>query len=74
MTGTIKTIVFNRGYGFLTAPDGKEYFFHYSDLAAGAFRDLAAGATMEFEPSETPKGPRAIKVRAAGESIEVEIA
>src|SRR5215216_2477214 len=32
-TGTVKKLVSERGFGFITAEDGKEYFFHRSALA-----------------------------------------
>ena len=31
--GTIKKIVADRGFGFISAEDGKEYFFHRSAVA-----------------------------------------
>jgi cold shock CspA family protein len=30
VTGTIKRIVRDKGFGFVAAPDGNEYFFHQS--------------------------------------------
>jgi len=67
MNGTIKRLTSERGFGFLTADDGKDYFFHRSDLAAGVdgFRDLAEDDKVSFEQVvPTPeKGPRAKTVR-----------
>ena len=31
-TGTIKKVVADRGFGFITAEDAKEYFFHRDGL------------------------------------------
>ena len=31
-TGTIKKVVADRGFGFITAEDAKEYFFHRGAL------------------------------------------
>ena len=30
MTGTIKRLVSDKGFGFVAASDGNEYFFHHS--------------------------------------------
>ena len=66
MSGTIKKLVAERGFGFITAEDGKEYFFHRSGLDASLdFDRLGGGEKVEFEIESSPKGPRAAKVRAA---------
>ena len=68
MTGTIKTIVTLRGFGFLTAPTGVDYFFHRADLADGTeFYELSEGDAVTFEPVEPrpAKGHRAGQVQRA---------
>jgi CspA family cold shock protein len=65
-TGTIKKIVADRGFGFITAEDGKDYFFHRDSLdSALSFDRLNGGERVEFEIEDGPKGPRASKVRSA---------
>jgi len=65
-TGTIKKVVSDRGFGFITAEDGKEYFFHRSGLESSLdFDRLSGGEKVEFEIETSPKGPRAARVRAA---------
>jgi CspA family cold shock protein len=65
-TGTIKKVVADRGFGFITAEDGKEYFFHRGGLVAPLeFDRLVGGERVSFEIEESPKGPRAISVTAA---------
>jgi len=65
-TGTVKKVVADRGFGFITAEDGKEYFFHRSGLDSSLdFDRLAGGEKVEFEIESSPKGPRAAKVRSA---------
>ena len=65
-TGTIKKVVADRGFGFITAEDGKEYFFHRSGLQAPLdFDSLRGGERVSFEIEPGPKGPRAIQVTAA---------
>ena len=65
-TGTIKRVVADRGFGFIAAEDEKEYFFHRSSLEAPLdFDRLAGGERVDFDVEQSPKGPRANKVRAA---------
>lgn len=59
-TGTVKKVVSERGFGFIAADDGKEYFFHRSALAATIdFDRLAGGEKVQFEIEQDPKGARA---------------
>ena len=65
-TGTIKKVVADRGFGFITADDTKEYFFHRNSLDSSLdFDRLNGGEKVEFEIEQSPKGPRANRVRAA---------
>ena len=65
-TGTIKKVVADRGFGFITADDGKDYFFHRSGLEDSLdFDRLTGGEKVEFEVETSPKGPRAARVRAS---------
>ena len=65
-TGTIKKVVADRGFGFITAEDTKEYFFHRGALDTSLdFDRLNGGEKVSFEVEEGPKGPRATHVRAA---------
>jgi CspA family cold shock protein len=65
-TGTVKKVVSDRGFGFITADDAKEYFFHRSGLDASLdFDRLVGGEKVEFDLEQSPKGPRATRVRAA---------
>jgi CspA family cold shock protein len=59
--GTIKRIT-DRGFGFITTPEGVEYFFHQSACADTRFDDLRAGQTVSFTVGQGPKGPRAENV------------
>ena len=65
-TGTIKKVVSDRGFGFITADDAKEYFFHRNSLESSLdFDRLVGGEKVEFEIEQSPKGPRAIRVHSA---------
>ncbi len=64
--GTVKKVVSERGFGFIAAPDGKEYFFHRTGVAGSVdFDRLVGGESVTFEIESGPKGPRAIQVRTA---------
>ena len=65
-SGTIKKLVSDRGFGFIAAEDGKEYFFHRNSLQASLdFDRLNGGEKVDFEIEASPKGPRAKSVRVA---------
>ena len=65
-TGTIKKVVSDRGFGFITAEDEKDYFFHRGGLDSSIdFDRLIGGERVTFEIEASPKGPRAVQVRAA---------
>ena len=65
-TGTIKKVVADRGFGFISASDAKEYFFHRNSLDSTLeFDRLNGGEAVTFEIEDSPKGARANKVSAA---------
>ena len=65
-TGTIKKVVADRGFGFISTADAKEYFFHRNSLDSTLdFDRLVGGESVEFDVEDSPKGPRAGRVRAA---------
>ena len=65
-TGTVKKVVAERGFGFIAADDGKEYFFHRSAVDPTLDYDrLGGGEKVEFDITNGPKGPRAERVRPA---------
>jgi CspA family cold shock protein len=64
MTGTIKRLVSEKGFGFVAASDGNEYFFHQSACTGTPFDALREGQTVTFDTGQGPKGPRAENVRA----------
>ena len=63
MKGTVKKLIRDRGFGFITAEDGNEVFFHRSDLVEADFDSMEEGASVEFEMGTGAKGPRAMKVK-----------
>ena len=68
-SGSIKKVVADRGFGFITADDTKEYFFHRNSLDSSIdFDRLNGGEKVEFEIEQSPKGPRAARVDEVDES------
>lgn len=67
MTGIVKRIVKDKGYGFIAVTGGTEYFFHRSNFS-GHYDDLVDDVNMhlqvpvEFEVVNSPRGPRAQNV------------
>jgi CspA family cold shock protein len=59
--GTVKKLVSDRGFGFIAAEDGKEYFFHRDGTES--FDSLQGGEKVTFQIEPSPKGPRANQVK-----------
>ena len=60
--GTVKWFSNQKGYGFITAEDGKEVFVHFSGLNMEGFKTLQEGASVEFDITDGNKGPQATNV------------
>jgi cold shock CspA family protein len=54
------------GFGFITAPDGREIYFHGESVLNGAFKRLSIGTVVHFAEEKGEKGPQASTVRIAG--------
>jgi CspA family cold shock protein len=53
------------GYGFITTEDGKDVFVHNSEIQGK--NSLKVGEKVEFEITESPRGPRASNVKPISE-------
>jgi CspA family cold shock protein len=62
MNGTIKRLT-DKGFGFIAAADGTEYFFHQSACRGMRYDELREGQNVTFEVGRGPKGPRAENVQ-----------
>lgn len=49
MKGTIKRIKKDKGFGFIFAADGNDYYFHASNLVGTKFAYVGEGDQVEFE-------------------------
>lgn len=66
ITGTVKNIVQEKGFGFITAEGQLDTFFHFKTLAPELqFNSGLIGRRVKFSTTETDKGPRAVRVWAA---------
>ncbi len=59
MTGRVKKFNAEKGYGFITQEDGKDVFFHYSQLVMEGFKTIEEGAQVEFELVTGDRGEQA---------------
>ena len=69
MIGTIKTMPPKKGFCFVVAPNGKEYFLHRSEFH-GFWDDLELdfnntddSIEIQFDEAESPRGPRAANAK-----------
>jgi len=60
--GTIKWFNAKKGYGFITADDGKEIFMHYTALKMDGYKTINEGEKVQFEITNGEKGPQADNV------------
>ena len=62
MTGKVKWFNAEKGYGFITGPDGKDVFVHFSSIIAKGYKTLEQGQTVSYEEVENERGKQASKV------------
>ena len=60
MNGKVKFFKEEKGFGFVTGEDSKDYYFHMTNLLAGT--TIAIGDEVAFEIEQGEKGPKAVKV------------
>ena len=65
MTGKVKFFNAEKGYGFITAEDGKDIFVHFSAIVADGFKSLEEGQNVTFDVVEGDRGLQASNVEAA---------
>lgn len=67
-TARVARLIAGKGFGFLTAPDGEDVFFHRSavdGITGVSFDVLRVGDEVEAEIEPGAKGPVATVVRCA---------
>ena len=63
VTGTVKWFSRQKGYGFISQPNGPDVFVHYSAIQGEGYRNLEEGQQVEFTVQQGPKGLQAADVR-----------
>ncbi len=70
-SGTIKSLIPNKGFGFISSAGKSDIFFHSSAVVSGEFDSLQVGETVTFEEENDPRDPsrqraKNVKVSATG--------
>lgn len=60
--GTIKKLT-DKGFGFIDLGNGKDLFFHSSNVEGGSYDDLYEGQRVSFTEGRGQKGPMAENVK-----------
>ena len=60
--GSVKWFNESKGYGFITADEGKDVFVHFSAIQGEGFKTLNEGQKVSFDVVDGPKGPQAANV------------
>ena len=68
VSGTIKRIVSDKGFGFIERQGGPDIFVHFSAIQSAGFRTLKEGQKVEFNVEQGPKGPQAANIKIIDES------
>ena len=58
----ISSLFPDKGYGFLTTPDGLEVYFHAHSMLNKDFKDLEVGMKVRFVAEDGDRGPQASTV------------
>ncbi len=60
--GTVKWFNAEKGFGFITADNGKDVFVHFSSIQGNGFKSLEEGQQVSFEITQGNKGDQASNV------------
>jgi len=60
--GTVKWFNDQKGFGFISAKDGNEYFVHHTGIVGAGFKSLPEGAEVQFNIEKSDRGLKAVEV------------
>ncbi len=63
LRGRVEWFNDQKGYGFIRAESGEEFFVHYTAIVGTGFRSLSEGDAVEFEVVDARHGRQAANVR-----------
>lgn len=63
MQGKVKMFNPEKGFGFVTMEDGKDVFFHYSQLLVEGYKTVDPDTKVEFELVESDRGLQAQEIK-----------
>jgi len=68
-SGVVKWFDVKKGFGFIAGSnEGKDVFVHYSSIEGEGFKSLKDGEVVEYELTDSDKGPQARNVRRVGQA------
>ena len=65
MSGTVKWVNAEKGFGFITGDDGVDVFAHFSQIQADGYKSLEEGQEVTFDVVQGQKGPQAENINIA---------
>ncbi|MDR0899409.1 MAG: cold-shock protein [Lactobacillaceae bacterium] len=60
--GTVKWFNADKGFGFITGEDGKDYFAHFSSIQGDGYKSLDEGQAVSFDVTTGDKGEQASNI------------
>ncbi len=67
MEGIVKFFNENKGWGFIRADSGEDFFVHFSSISEKGFKTLSPDQRVSFDEGENEKGKTAINVKVIEE-------
>ena len=69
--GVVKWFDARKGFGFIVDPNAKkDIFVHFSSIEGEGFKTLKDGDRVEFEMSDSDRGPQAQHVRRLSQPVD----
>lgn len=62
MEGKVKWFNPEKGFGFIETSEGNDVFVHFSAITGEGFKTLEEGQSVEFDVTESDRGPQATNV------------